>query len=64
MQRRLMLVAIGAMALATATAASPGALAQKPGGVLRIYHRDSPASMSVYEEGTIGGVMSMMGVFQ
>jgi len=39
------------------------AMAQKPGGTLRIYHRDSPASMSVHEEGTIGVIMPMMGVF-
>ena len=25
------------------------ALAQKRGGILRIYHRDSPASMSIHE---------------
>ena len=29
-----------------------GAQAQKSGGVLRIYHRDSPASMSIHEEAT------------
>ena len=29
------------------------ALAQKPGGMLRVYHRDSPASMSIHEEATI-----------
>jgi len=28
------------------------AQAQKPGGILRIYHRDSPASMSIHEEAT------------
>src|SRR5580704_12032561 len=39
------------------------AFAQKPGGVLRIYHRDSPANMSIYEEGTISIVGPMMGVF-
>src|SRR5580700_3029482 len=39
------------------------AWAQKPGGVLRIYHRDSPANMSIYEEGTISIVAPMMGVF-
>jgi hypothetical protein len=27
------------------------ALAQKPGGILRVQHRDSPASMSILEEG-------------
>src|SRR3984885_7778549 len=40
-----------------------GAWAQKPGGVFRIYHRDSPANMSIYEEGTISIVGPMMGVF-
>src|SRR3984957_20985306 len=39
------------------------ALAQKPGGVLRLYHRDSPASMSILEEATISTVMPAMGVF-
>jgi peptide/nickel transport system substrate-binding protein len=39
------------------------ALAQKQGGTLRIYHRDSPASMSIHEEGTIGVILPMMGVF-
>jgi hypothetical protein len=29
------------------------AVAQKSGGVLKVYHRDSPASMSILEEGTI-----------
>ena len=39
------------------------ALAQKPGGTLRVYHRDSPASMSIYEETTLSTSMPMMGVF-
>jgi peptide/nickel transport system substrate-binding protein len=39
------------------------AWAQKQGGVLRITHRDSPASMSIHEEGTISVVLPMMGVF-
>src|SRR5471030_62940 len=39
------------------------AWAQKPGGILRITHRDSPASMSIHEEGTISVVLPMMGVF-
>ncbi|HZT87782.1 MAG TPA: ABC transporter substrate-binding protein [Stellaceae bacterium] len=39
------------------------ALAQKHGGTLRVYHRDSPANMSIYEEGTISVVAPMMGVF-
>jgi peptide/nickel transport system substrate-binding protein len=61
MRLTLMLAAIGATTLAAI--AGPAALAQKPGGILRIYHRDSPASMSVHEEGTIGVIMPMMGVF-
>src|SRR5271170_1036719 len=39
------------------------ALAQQPGGVLRLYHRDSPLSMSIHEEATVSTVMPMMGVF-
>src|SRR6266481_4959027 len=38
-------------------------LAQKPGGILRVFHRDSPASMSILEEGSISAIMPMMGVF-
>ncbi len=52
-----------AIGLAAVIGAGGAALAQKPGGVLRIYHRDSPASMSIHEEGTIGVIMPMMGVF-
>jgi peptide/nickel transport system substrate-binding protein len=37
--------------------------AQKQGGILRVYHRDSPASMSIYEETTISTSVPMMGVF-
>src|SRR6202521_4169721 len=37
------------------------ALAQKQGGVLRVFHRDSPASMSILEEGSISANMPMMG---
>ena len=39
------------------------ALAQKQGGILRVYHRDSPASMSIHEEATISNVMPAMGLF-
>jgi peptide/nickel transport system substrate-binding protein len=38
------------------------AFAQKPGGVLRIYHRDSPASMSIHEEATFSTLIPIMGV--
>jgi peptide/nickel transport system substrate-binding protein len=39
------------------------ALAQKSGGILRINHRDSPATMSIHEEGSVSVIMPMMGVF-
>src|SRR5438309_1964896 len=41
---------------------SPG-FAQKPGGILKMYFFDSPASMSIHEEATIAGQGPMMGVF-
>ena len=43
--------------------AAETARAQKSGGVLKIYHRDSPASMSIHEEGTNSTEIPMMGVF-
>ena len=39
------------------------AMAQKAGGILKIYNRDSPASMSILEEATLSTVLPMMGVF-
>ena len=39
------------------------ALAQKPGGILKMYSPDSPASMSVHEEATFVAEGPMMGVF-
>jgi len=54
------------VAVSTLTIASlyiGGAHAQQRGGILRVYHRDSPASMSIHEEGTVGVIMPMMGVF-
>jgi len=39
------------------------AFAQKSGGVLRVHHQDSPASMSILEEATYSTVVPMMGVF-
>src|SRR5207253_974422 len=35
----------------------------KSGGVLRVYHRGRPASMSIHEEGTNSTEIPMMGVF-
>ncbi|MFI5022800.1 MAG: ABC transporter substrate-binding protein [Alphaproteobacteria bacterium] len=39
------------------------ALAQKKGGILKIYHRDSPASASIHEEATYSTVIPFMPVF-
>ncbi len=61
MRARRILAFIAGLSLGAAAAGS--AMAQKSGGVLRIYHRDSPASMSIHEEGTIGVILPMMGVF-
>ena len=54
---------LAAIAGAITILVAPGAWAQQSGGVLRITHRDSPASMSIHEEGTISVVLPMMGVF-
>ena len=40
-----------------------GALAQKPGGVLKLSHFDSPASMSILEESTRAALQPAMGIF-
>jgi len=42
---------------------SEPAFAQTPGGILRMYHWDSPPSMSIHEEVTIATDVPMMGVF-
>src|ERR1700687_3687584 len=39
------------------------ALAQKPGGILRIPARDSPARLSVHQESTLSNEGPMMAVF-
>src|ERR1700740_1094664 len=46
-----------------ALSAPEPSLAQKPGGILRMYSPDSPASMSILEEATVFAEGPMMGVF-
>src|SRR6201996_8996780 len=53
----------GAMLALLPLLASTAANAQKQGGTLRIFHRDSPANMSIHEEGTISVVAPMMPIF-
>ena len=52
--------ALAALALA---ATSGAAVAQKAGGVLKMPHGDSPASMSIHEESTIVAEGPIMAVF-
>ena len=52
-----------ASALSLTLSAAEPSVAQKSGGVLRVYHWDSPASMSIHEEATYPTVVPMMGVF-
>jgi peptide/nickel transport system substrate-binding protein len=54
------LAAVGA--LLVTVSATGGAFAQKSGGILRIPHGDSPASMSTHEEATRSTATPMMGV--
>ena len=58
---------LGAFVMATplvvALAAAEPALAQKAGGILKMYSRDSPASVSIHEETTFVAEVPMMGVF-
>src|SRR6195256_1377349 len=56
-------VLAGAIGLVLMAGVCGTAMAQKQGGTLRIYHRDSPASMSIHEEGTVGVMLPMMPVF-
>jgi peptide/nickel transport system substrate-binding protein len=62
MNRDLRVLAAVGMLLVARSAAGP-AFAQKQGGILRVPHFDSPASMSLLEESTVAVNRPMMGVF-
>src|SRR6266446_8133086 len=62
MKRDLGAFAVAVSLLVALFVAEP-ALAQKQGGVLKMYNPDSPASMSIHEEATIVSERPMMGVF-
>src|SRR5437870_9340294 len=49
--------------LLAASLAGGEAWGQKSGGILKVHHQDSPASMSILEEATYSTVLPMMGVF-
>src|SRR5215471_9027332 len=62
MMRKLPALTASAVLLLGLLASGP-ALAQKPGGVLRMYHFDSPASLSLHEEVTWAALGPAMGLF-
>src|ERR671931_38193 len=62
MARKLVALTMGAGLLLASPAAAP-AHAQKPSGVLKMYHFDSPASLSLHEEVTFAALGPAMGLF-
>src|ERR1700738_3847473 len=54
--------AVTAALLAASFAAGPS-VPQREGATLKIYRRDSPASMSIHEEATVVAERPVMGVF-
>jgi len=56
---RLLIAGIAAMLLCL----SDAAFAQKSGGILRMYHRDSPPSASIHEESSPSTVVPFMPIF-
>jgi len=62
MMRNFRVLAVAASLLIAPLVTAP-TWAQKAGGVLKVHHQDSPASMSILEEATYSTVVPMMGVF-
>jgi peptide/nickel transport system substrate-binding protein len=60
---RLFHLFLAAGALFGLVSGSGVAMAQKSGGILKIYHRDSPPSGSIHEEATNSTLSPYMGVF-
>ena len=56
-------IAVATASLLTLISGGGEAFAQKPGGVLKIYHFDSPASLSLHEEVTYAALGPAMGLF-
>src|SRR5205814_2562879 len=59
---RMLSSCVAAAALLLALSSGNIALAQKSGGILKIQHWDSPASMSILEEATYSTVVPVMEV--
>src|SRR5437899_9698791 len=54
---------VGAAALSLLAVSGFADAADKQGGILRVYHRDSPASASIHEEATYSVNVPFMPVF-
>src|SRR3546814_19902 len=59
MRRSTILTMMTVLAL---TGAATSAMAQKSGGILKIYHRETPSSTSIHEEGSASTIMPFMNV--
>src|SRR6266704_6173312 len=57
------LQALAAAVLSLLAASNIALAAEKQGGILRVYHRDSPASASIHEEATYSNNVPFMPVF-
>ena len=62
MTRRWLRLAIS-IGLMTAIAVGTPALAQKSGGILRMYQLDSPPGLNIYEQATPNGQAALMGIY-
>ena len=60
---RFIVIAATAGCLLIILSLADAAFAQRRGAVLKVYHWDSPASMSIHEEATLAAEGPMMGVF-
>src|SRR5438132_203329 len=63
MKRGLRVLAAAGAAILATVAATGVAVAQKPGGVLRVHANDSPPSLSMHEESDAVPARATMGVF-
>ncbi len=57
------MILLGGVLIAALWSATGPALAQKNGGVLKMYHRENPPSASILEEATISTLVPFMPVF-
>ena len=57
------LASAAALSLLVAGILPGAAFAQKAGGIMKVYHRDSPPTASIHEESTVSTSIPFMGVF-